>query len=71
MPLVLCAAQDRKNALEEYIYEARDKIEGTWASYGTADAKEALKAASVQAEDWLYSDEVRLFGGGSALSTRD
>ena len=50
--------QDRKNALEEYIYDARDKIDGAYASYMLPEEKEKLKGMLGEAEDWLYSEEV-------------
>lgn len=53
--------QDRKNALEEYIYDARDKIDGAYASYMLPEEKEKLKGMLAEAEDWLYSEEVCRF----------
>ena len=50
--------QDRKNALEEYIYDARDKIDGAYSSYMLSEEKEKLKGMLTAAEDWLYSEEV-------------
>ncbi|KEI36739.1 uncharacterized protein L969DRAFT_54524 [Mixia osmundae IAM 14324] len=49
--------EDRKNALEEYIYDARDKIEGAWASYMKSADKDVLREKLTKAEDWLYSEE--------------
>ncbi|KNE66397.1 hypothetical protein AMAG_11539 [Allomyces macrogynus ATCC 38327] len=46
-----------KNALEEYIYEARDKKDTTWADYLTEADKAKLTDLVNAAEDWLYSDE--------------
>lgn len=51
--------QDRKNALEEYIYDARDKLDGQWAAYMPAADKDSFRSLLTAAEDWLYSDEVR------------
>ncbi|GAA6009372.1 hypothetical protein JCM11491_004297 [Sporobolomyces phaffii] len=49
--------EDRKNALEEYVYDVRDKLEGSWKKFASADEAEKLRALASQAEDWLYSDE--------------
>ena len=50
-------AQDRKNALEEYVYDIREKLEGQWKKYANAADKEALRVLASESEDWLYSDE--------------
>ncbi|EMD33816.1 hypothetical protein CERSUDRAFT_142155 [Gelatoporia subvermispora B] len=49
--------EDRKNALEEYIYDTRSRLGERYASYVKADEKEKLLAALQEAEDWLYSEE--------------
>jgi heat shock 70kDa protein 4 len=49
--------QDRKNALEEYVYDMRGKLDDRYASYVTAEEKEKLLAALTEAEDWLYTEE--------------
>ncbi|CEQ43059.1 SPOSA6832_04947, partial [Sporobolomyces salmonicolor] len=49
--------EDRKNALEEYVYDVRDKLEGAWKKFVSAEDAEKLRALASQAEDWLYSDE--------------
>jgi heat shock 70kDa protein 4 len=49
--------QDRKNALEEYIYDMRSKLEDRYAAYVTPAEKEKLMTLCSQAEDWLYSEE--------------
>ncbi|EFP79754.1 adenyl-nucleotide exchange factor sse1 [Puccinia graminis f. sp. tritici] len=49
--------EDRKNALEEYVYDTREKLEGAYAPFVTAEVKEQLLNALQQAEDWLYSEE--------------
>jgi heat shock protein 4 len=43
--------------LEEYIYEARDKIDGQWASFMPAGDKDGFRSQLTAAEDWLYSEE--------------
>lgn len=49
--------EDRKNALEEYVYEIRDRLESSWKKYSSEDEKTKLRELASQAEDWLYSDE--------------
>ena len=49
--------QDRKNALEEYIYDMRAKVDERYAAYIQSKEKSALVVALQEAEDWLYSDE--------------
>ena len=44
--------------MEEYIYEARDKIDGAWSSYIPAGDKDKFRSMLTDAEDWLYSEEV-------------
>lgn len=54
----MCARkQDRKNALEEYVYDVRDKLESAWKKFASPEEAEKLRALASQAEDWLYSDE--------------
>ncbi|KAI0338231.1 heat shock protein [Trametopsis cervina] len=49
--------EDRKNALEEYIYDMRGKLDDRYAQYVKPDEKTKLLAALQEAEDWLYSEE--------------
>jgi len=49
--------EDRKNALEEYIYDIRSKIEERYASFAQPQEKQNIAAASRESEDWLYSEE--------------
>ncbi|TCD67306.1 adenyl-nucleotide exchange factor sse1 [Steccherinum ochraceum] len=49
--------EDRKNALEEYIYDTRSKLDDRYAPYVQAPEKEKLLVALQEAEDWLYSEE--------------
>lgn len=49
--------EDRKNALEEYVYDMRGKLDGRYAAFVQPSEKEALMKATQEAEDWLYSDE--------------
>jgi heat shock protein 4 len=53
-----CAnGQDRKNALEEYVYDNRSKLDGRYAIYVQEKEKSDLLAGLQEAEDWLYSEE--------------
>jgi len=54
---LVAETEDRKNALEEYIYDARDKVDGSYSSYMQSEDKEKLKGLLTAAEDWLYSEE--------------
>ncbi|OQV14766.1 Heat shock protein 105 kDa [Hypsibius exemplaris] len=45
-----------RNALEEYIYEARDKVNGDHADYVAESDREKFSTLLREAEDWLYSD---------------
>ena len=47
---------DRRNALEEYVYDMRGKLESTYADYVTADVKEKLLKMLAETEDWLYGE---------------
>lgn len=49
--------EDRKNALEEYIYDMRGKLDDKYAAYVQSEEKEKLLVALSQAEEWLYSEE--------------
>ncbi|KAI0948941.1 hypothetical protein AcW1_008676 [Taiwanofungus camphoratus] len=49
--------EDRKNALEEYVYDTRGRLDERYAPYVRAPEKEKLLAALQEAEDWLYSEE--------------
>lgn len=49
--------EDRKNALEEYIYDTRSKLDERYAAFVQPAEKEKLLGLLSEAEDWLYSDE--------------
>jgi len=51
--------QDRKNALEEYVYDTRGKLDDRYAHFVQAAEKEKLLVVFQEAEDWLYTDEVK------------
>jgi heat shock protein 4 len=48
--------EERRNALEEYIYEARNKLSTTWSSFAEESDKSYLQNELTKAEDWLYGD---------------
>lgn len=49
--------EERKNALEEYVYDVRDKLEGAWKKFAAKEEDEQLRKLALDAEDWLYSEE--------------
>ncbi|KAG5341034.1 Heat shock pss like protein [Termitomyces sp. T112] len=49
--------EDRKNALEEYVYDTRSKIDDRYAPFVQPEEKEKLIVALQEAEDWLYTEE--------------
>ncbi|THU98131.1 heat shock protein 70 [Dendrothele bispora CBS 962.96] len=49
--------EDRKNALEEYVYDTRSKLDERYASFVQPEEKSKLLAALQEAEDWLYTEE--------------
>ncbi|MBW0476557.1 hypothetical protein O181_016272 [Austropuccinia psidii MF-1] len=54
---LVAETEDKKNALEEYVYDTREKLEGLYAPYVTSDVKDNLLNELQKAEDWLYSEE--------------
>ncbi|OBA24302.1 heat shock protein 70 [Metschnikowia bicuspidata var. bicuspidata NRRL YB-4993] len=48
--------EDRKNALEEYIYELRGKLEEQYKNFASDAEKEKLNAMLTKTADWLYED---------------
>ncbi|KAG9244469.1 putative heat shock protein Hsp88 [Calycina marina] len=48
--------EDKKNELETYIYDMRNKIDDTYAEFASEPEKEKLKAKLETAEDWLYDE---------------
>ncbi len=49
--------EDRKNALEEMIYDQRSKLDDRYKLFVTSEEKEKYLAALNAQEEWLYSDE--------------
>ncbi|KAG8762582.1 adenyl-nucleotide exchange factor sse1 [Ceratobasidium sp. 423] len=49
--------EDRKNALEEYVYDMRGKLDERLAAFVLSDEKAKILDLAQKAEDWLYSEE--------------
>ncbi|KAJ7232076.1 heat shock protein 70 family [Mycena rebaudengoi] len=49
--------EDRKNALEEYVYDTRGKLDERYAPFVQAAEKSKLLVGLQEAEDWLYTEE--------------
>lgn len=49
--------EDRKNALEEYVYDMRGKLDDRYAIYVQEGEKKALLSGLQDSEDWLYTEE--------------
>ena len=47
---------DSKNAVEEYVYEMRDKLSSTLESYIKENERESFMKTLNETEDWLYDD---------------
>lgn len=54
---LVAETEERKNALEEYIYEIRGKIDDEYSSFASDAEKEKLKTKLNAAEEWLFSDD--------------
>ncbi|ODV69441.1 heat shock protein 70 [Hyphopichia burtonii NRRL Y-1933] len=48
--------EDRKNALEEYIYELRGKLDEQYKDFASDEEKSKLSDMLMKTEDWLYED---------------
>lgn len=48
--------KEKKNALEAYVYETRNKILNTYRSFVTDSEKEGISCNLQQTEEWLYED---------------
>eukprot|EP00897_Mesotaenium_endlicherianum_P002927 jgi/Mesen1/2662/ME000167S01811 len=53
---VMEETKDRKNSVEAYVYEMRNKLHDKLASYVTEQERESLTAKLQETEDWLYED---------------
>ncbi|XP_057544375.1 heat shock 70 kDa protein 16 [Amaranthus tricolor] len=51
-------AKEKKNTLESYVYETRNKILSTYKDYTSEPEKAAICEKLQQTEDWLYEDGV-------------
>jgi len=48
--------EDRKNALEEYIYDLRGKLDDLYSKFASEDEKSQLRSILDDAENWLYEE---------------
>jgi len=48
--------EEKKNELETYIYEMRNKIDDQYSEFANEDEKTKLKAKLEASEDWLYDE---------------
>ncbi|RZC65661.1 hypothetical protein C5167_009346 [Papaver somniferum] len=48
--------KDRKNALESYVYDTRNKLFNTYKSFATDSEREGISTNLQQTEEWLYED---------------
>jgi heat shock protein 4 len=48
--------EDRKNALEEYIYDLRNKLDDAWSKFANDSEKTRIREMTDAAEEWLYGD---------------
>src|SRR5204862_5628393 len=55
--LIPITHQDRKNALEESVYDMRNKVDARYATYVQPSEDEKLLVALSEAEEWLYTEE--------------
>lgn len=53
---VMEETKDKKNSVEAYVYEMRNKLHDSLQSYVTEEEKEQLSAKLQETEDWLYED---------------
>lgn len=53
---LVAETEDRKNALEEYIYTLRGKLDEEYSNFASDDEKTRLKEMLAKAEDWLYDE---------------
>jgi heat shock protein 4 len=56
--------EDKKNELESYIYEQRDKIDGVYSEFASEDEKAKLKAKLDEVEVCFSPDALPLFYSG-------
>ncbi|KAJ8763650.1 hypothetical protein K2173_003122 [Erythroxylum novogranatense] len=49
-------AKDRKNSLESYVYEMREKLLNTYRSFASDQEKEGIAKSLQDTEEWLYDE---------------
>lgn len=47
---------DAKNAVEEYVYEMRDKLSGEYEKFVSEDDRNSFTLKLEDTENWLYED---------------
>jgi len=55
---LVAETEDKKNALEEYIYYAREKLDSSWKAFMPEAEKDSFRSLLTDSEDWLYSEDV-------------
>ncbi|KAF7123961.1 hypothetical protein RHSIM_Rhsim12G0198300 [Rhododendron simsii] len=53
---VMEETKDKKNAVEAYVYDMRNKLRGKYQEFVTDPEREGLTAKLQEVEDWLYED---------------
>ncbi|AQZ12974.1 SSE2 (YBR169C) and SSE1 (YPL106C) [Zygosaccharomyces parabailii] len=53
---LVAETEDRKNALEEYIYTLRGKLDEEYAPFASEQEKSKLRDQLAKTEEWLYDD---------------
>ncbi|KAI0478992.1 heat shock protein Hsp88 [Xylariaceae sp. FL0804] len=48
--------EEKKNELETYIYDMRNKLDEQYADFASEEEKDKLKSKLTDSEDWLYED---------------
>ncbi|KAK6957371.1 Heat shock protein hsp88 [Daldinia eschscholtzii] len=48
--------EEKKNELETYIYDLRNKLDDQYADFASEEEKDKLRAKLTESEDWLYED---------------
>ncbi|KAI1765472.1 heat shock protein Hsp88 [Hypoxylon sp. FL1150] len=48
--------EEKKNELETYIYDLRNKLDDQYADFASDEEKDKLRSKLTESEDWLYED---------------
>ncbi|OTA99290.1 hypothetical protein M426DRAFT_325275 [Hypoxylon sp. CI-4A] len=48
--------EEKKNELETYIYDLRNKLDDQFADFANDDEKDKIRSKLTESEDWLYED---------------